>query len=365
MNGLSRITTLEPLRFLLAMWVMLFHFQLMTTELGIEIADITLVSSNFVGKGYFAVPIFWIISGIVMMHRYKELFEVRKFLIARIARLYPLHLLTLFYVLIIQLLSIYNIGSTLIYKNGLTTLDFILNLFLIHGLGFGNTYSFNAPSWSISSEFLAFVFFCYTMRKSSIGIKKSFVLFSVFFFLAIVVAALSFRLGVDPHRYSRCLAAIALFFLGSTIYLSLVKVIPLYLLSIVIIGVTLDILAIKVEKLYLLLSINCFFIIPILVPILYLILRLDLRHKSKSAQSWKNFLGKLSFPIFLTHVPVQMTIIFFSLSFNFVWNPKVLLGFYIVLVMFISWILNIYFEEPARRFLKMRLDNISKFGETI
>lgn len=98
---------------------------------------------------HFAVDLFFIISGLVLA--YSNYYAPRsisggEFIIKRIARLYPLHVLTLF------LMCVLNIIRDLPTSG----LDVLKNLFLLHNVGLGApSNALNFPSWSISVEFWA------------------------------------------------------------------------------------------------------------------------------------------------------------------------------------------------------------------
>ena len=85
----------------------------------------------------------------------------KNFIILRLSRLYPLHLLTLFIMLFLQLLYNYLNDSYFIYE-GNNFKNFILNFLLIDQWGFTTQWSFNNPSWSISVEFLLYIIFSLT-----------------------------------------------------------------------------------------------------------------------------------------------------------------------------------------------------------
>jgi peptidoglycan/LPS O-acetylase OafA/YrhL len=81
-------------------------------------------------------------------------FSTRDFLINRIARIYPLHLVTLV-AAFIMVRTLRDSGWNI--DLGLRSL--VTNLFLVQSWGFYNTFSFNAPSWSISAEWFAYLVF--------------------------------------------------------------------------------------------------------------------------------------------------------------------------------------------------------------
>ena len=99
-DGEAQLQSLTPLRGIAALWVVLYHYAVIYFP-SLHPQTYT----QLLGKGYLAVDLFFILSGFVLAHVYREAFtqEVSgnylKFLFARIARLYPLHLFVLALVL--------------------------------------------------------------------------------------------------------------------------------------------------------------------------------------------------------------------------------------------------------------------------
>ena len=71
---------------------------------------------------------------------------------------YPLHLLTLAAVMVLQLVNMRVFGRTLIYPMG-GPFEFVRQLFLTSGWGPHSVFTFNGPVWSVSAEVLVYVFF--------------------------------------------------------------------------------------------------------------------------------------------------------------------------------------------------------------
>ena len=111
-------------------------------------------------NGYFAVQLFWAISGFVLCHSYMSRTESswRQFFWARFSRLYPLHLITLTTVAALQLLNQQILGSFSIYEYN-DAKHFVFNVFFMQGWGFTDGFSFNAPTWSVSVEIVVYVMF--------------------------------------------------------------------------------------------------------------------------------------------------------------------------------------------------------------
>src|SRR5690348_14024640 len=92
----EQLSSLTPLRGIAALWVVLFHFCWYLPAIHPE------RYTGIVYKGYLAVDLFFVLSGFVITHVYKEGFarrvtvwRYRDFLKARVARIYPLHIAVL------------------------------------------------------------------------------------------------------------------------------------------------------------------------------------------------------------------------------------------------------------------------------
>lgn len=109
--------------------------------------------------GHVAVQYFWAVSGFVFAHVYlADSQAMGRFWPARIARLWPLHLLTLVLVAILQAAYSGINGTAFIYHQQ-DVKHFLLSLGLAHYWGWQTNQSFNGPSWSLSTEILAYLAF--------------------------------------------------------------------------------------------------------------------------------------------------------------------------------------------------------------
>lgn len=109
--------------------------------------------------GWTMVDLFFVVSGYIFAHVYAsgEAFTAgaRKFWVARFARLYPLHLLTLVIVAVVLALGTPVTGGS-IRTDGW---HFALNLLMLQESGLNDRFSFNIPTWSISVEMLCYAIF--------------------------------------------------------------------------------------------------------------------------------------------------------------------------------------------------------------
>jgi peptidoglycan/LPS O-acetylase OafA/YrhL len=117
----------------------------------------------FYKHGHYAVEYFWMISGFVFAAVYiARTTTTRTFVVHRIARLYPLQLLTLIVVAALQILSQAACGHEQIYGNN-DVWHFLLNLFFASHWGLEKGSSFNGPVWSVSLEILIYAAFWATL----------------------------------------------------------------------------------------------------------------------------------------------------------------------------------------------------------
>jgi len=103
------------------------------------------------------VAFFFVLSGFILAYVYPSLetFGRRRFILARIARVWPAHVATLILFLLLQPAAARNVWD------GHSLRILVANLFMVHAwIPQGEYYfSFNSPSWSISTEFAFYLCF--------------------------------------------------------------------------------------------------------------------------------------------------------------------------------------------------------------
>jgi len=153
----SRFQELDSLRGLAALGVVGWHY---AGHFGARpLPDLML---PFYRHGLLLVDFFFVLSGFVLAHGFwKEERRTRLTanLLARIGRLYPLHLATLLLVAVLQGILTGPLGSPPFIYRFNDAYDFLLNLTLLNRTGLERGFSFNGPSWSISTEFVVNLLF--------------------------------------------------------------------------------------------------------------------------------------------------------------------------------------------------------------
>ena len=149
----DRYLTLDSLRGVCALAVALFHYPV--------VSDVS--ADAFVRNAYLFVDFFFVLSGFVIAKAYEgrlaEPGATPAFLIKRIGRVWPLH---------VVMLGVFVTVSALKGEVGADPRHSVpaifSNLALIHSLGIHKELSWNAPSWSISVEAFLYVAFVILAR---------------------------------------------------------------------------------------------------------------------------------------------------------------------------------------------------------
>ena len=161
------VLPLDSIRGIAATSVVIHHLLLMPTFLA-AFPHNAWINWSFFRSAWLLVDLFFVLSGIVMSLSYVDgdfgRFSLRDFLVRRLARVYPLHIVMLLANLLFRLLRIGLVTAGVVAATPAAfevnnTYSFILNLFLLHSMGFIDYLSWNAPSWSISVEFYTYVIF--------------------------------------------------------------------------------------------------------------------------------------------------------------------------------------------------------------
>jgi len=171
-------------------------------------------------RGYLWVDFFFMLSGYILCHVYAErpgsgLLPALTFLWARVARIFPLHLASLLFLVTLQLVI------PIVFHREFRVGDwstFWLNVLNIHAWGFLTAYDWNFPSWSISAEFAAYLSFPFIcaglLRKPKFTIVA---MVAAVVLLVVSMAATDLRMNWERIVLLR---SFPMFFLGVLLYRS-------------------------------------------------------------------------------------------------------------------------------------------------
>ncbi len=157
--------------------LLLFHFCEQRGYSGIPAFDM------LVGKGYLWVEFFFCLSGFILIYVYgaqaRQLFQLKhylRFIVTRVARLYPLYLAALLLLLALVLITRAIAPMTGIvsifdqpYHPIVSVTTFFANLFMVQNWHLFPYLSWNAPAWFVSVillVYLAFPLFAYLSRAT-------------------------------------------------------------------------------------------------------------------------------------------------------------------------------------------------------
>jgi len=180
-----------------------------------------------IGHGYLWVEFFFALSGFILTYVYGaralEFLQgrtYREFLVARLSRLYPLHLAMLLYIL--ALLIILNAiahatGTVSIYEEQyhpvVTWQTFIANLFLVQAWNIFPYLSWNGASWFVSVEFLLCLLFPIYMILTRGGWLSAFGLI-VAGIIGLAILSLTGKHGLDITFHNGIFRGMSAFAVG-------------------------------------------------------------------------------------------------------------------------------------------------------
>jgi peptidoglycan/LPS O-acetylase OafA/YrhL len=185
----------------------------------------------FLAKGYLWVDFFFILSGFVLSYVYGiehparyTFHDIIRYFIARFARIYPLHLVSLVVVflffMIVSLISWSRNGAfCCLFDGSLRSVEsLIANVFLIHAWGMFDWVTWNLPSWSLSTEF-----FCYLIFAALLAMEGNTRKLALIALSCVVLLYYGFSLGmgsdVDENFRLSIVRAASAFSIGMMLFL--------------------------------------------------------------------------------------------------------------------------------------------------
>lgn len=333
---------------------------------------------NMFASTPFRVDIFFMLTGFLLFYVYKKEFSENitgasyvKFFIIRMARLYPVHLLTMCLIGILYLCGIWqSTGLNSAYRV-VEEGNWFLNVTLMNAWGLnGENASWNGPAWSISAELFNYLLFP-VMALLVANIKKFWVHIVLFLGVLIVYEYMQLAIIKDLSVFKGS-AALMRGFIGMTLGILLAQI---YISK-------------KLEKLpwdliALLLIITIALIMVLMTthvnemterPQAYILSYIALPFLIMSVASSKTFikkffslpplvyLGNLSFCIYMLHQPItRIFSVLFQDHYNIIREDKneimIAANLCVILLamILISAIVYKYIEVPVRNRIKKKL----------
>lgn len=309
-------------------------------------------------EGYIGVGFFFMLSGFIIAYsNYDKLksgkISKQEFWIARIARIYPLHILTLI-IMVLAGGSFASMGLTDWLKH------FFANLFLLQAfIPYHDYYfSFNGPSWSLSCEqlfYFAFPFLSALLLKNP---KRLFIVVLLLLVLIPVTMPFTSQSLAKTIWYVNPIVRLADFTIG--IFLFYIynqlkiknwsyKIATGYEVAVVVLFFISYIVAVKwIPQVY---RYSCFYWLPISLLLFVFSQQKGLLSKLLS-NKYLVLLGKISFGIYLIHFIVIKVYLHLVSYYQLNISPLLGGGIILIIVLLISLLSYLRFEKPVNHFIR-------------
>jgi peptidoglycan/LPS O-acetylase OafA/YrhL len=207
----KRIPCQDGLRGVAAIAVMLFHFNLFYLPQA-WLSDVV----PLVTRAYLGVDLFYMLSGFVMAHVYGRLLASNwqahwlDFAVARVARIYPAFAVTLLTMMIVVTLTNMPLQMVIFSGRSLALQPMLLQQW-------ASDLSWDYPSWSVSTEAEAYIFFVFSANLLVTGRRP--LLFALCCVAIVVGLNVSHGPLITSHTgFSALLRTLAEFSLGVLLY---------------------------------------------------------------------------------------------------------------------------------------------------
>lgn len=342
------INTLTSLRFLFALMVFGAHCYVIDP----------FFEAHFFKEGFVGVSFFFVLSGFIIAYNYEDRLRRqtttrRTFWVARLARIYPLHLLTLFlaaalggYVAADGVLDWWKhfFASFLLLQAYVPKADYY--------------FSFNSPSWSLCCEQLFYFLFPFLALWVHRG-RNLFYLFSVCALL--VVGGMYFTPveQIKGYWYVNPLTRLPDFIWGMLLYKVYLRLKNLSITRAQ--GTAAEILAVavfilfcfwaaEVPKVY---RYSCYYWLPIAFILLSFALQKGALSQLLSLK-WLIIGGEISYGFYLIHLFVILTYKQWQELYGWQLGWQVVVPVLFILTVILSLLSYYYFEKPMNKQIKKR-----------
>ncbi|MBH3390246.1 acyltransferase [Pseudomonas putida] len=346
----ERLYTLDTLRGIAALSVVFWHWQhffyVGDSPAGFEVSRQPFFATlaPLYQYGGLAVQLFFSISGFVFFWLFAQgvatgRISLRNFAVDRFSRLYPLHLLTLGGVAVLQWVYSASHSSYFVYPFN-DAYHALLNLLLAPAWGLEKGWSFNAPVWSVSVEVL---------------------LYALFFVICLAgrwrwpLAALACAAGLMlyPGSY-KVGSGLLCFFIGGLAYGVMCQLRRWFGSGLTLLACCIVALGAWAAQIGYYDALNAYLVMCLCFPATLAALAAAGLHWPGLLRS-TGWVGDISYSSYLLHFPLQIVfaLVLDRLGFNreIFYQPWLMLSFFVVLIP-MSLACHRWVERPAQRFLR-------------
>lgn len=346
------ISSLAGWRGIISLFVILFH------------AYVLFATEPLVPFAYLGVDFFFILSGFFITRQYEmeavtHAIRLKKFALRRLARLYPLYIVSIILMLVINSMIIEpnapGVRALDIAMGPMIAVQTFAQLSMLGNLGLMNM-PWNGPAWSVSVEWIVnLLFFMLAWRLRHIG---------TFLWVSLIAICLTYLMWISPQSLNLVFANIFLvnptlargilgFAIGALIFryhthLPSLSFWMLHLLDVMLV-VALAVILLYYEKGFIV-GLDYILVVALFPPLIIL----SLYKKSWIAQCVSLppfvFLGKISYSIYLLNLPL-----FYAFQYSpMIRNLHLTLPYsglyFMLLVIVLSTVSYFVIEVPCRAF---------------
>lgn len=161
-----------------------------------------------VRHGGLAVPFFFVLSGFVISHAYGAGLssggDLRRFITRRVGRLYPLHFATLMALVGLECLKLAMVSAGVKsgqppFSGSNDVVSLVANLFLLEAVVPMGEYTWNGPSWSISTEFYTYLVYAAIVMIAAAKVRSG--ILAAFLLTGGALFVIEFS-GLEIHKTS-------------------------------------------------------------------------------------------------------------------------------------------------------------------
>jgi peptidoglycan/LPS O-acetylase OafA/YrhL len=346
---------LNGVRAIAALWVLLYHLHPALRAFYGHFPGWPIIAT-----GYQGVDLFFVLSGFLVAHHHMAEFKQFNwqkyiyFLIGRLIKLYPLHLMTLLLVWIMVWCAP-NMGITINHSDDYSWRLFIKNIFLIQAWDIHARVSWNHFAWSISAQWL-----CYVLTPAFILIFNQiqhryllYVMLGICVLIAPSVYAVSMETRPSAYALFRVLGAFGAGMIGYQLFSYRVTMrasIAPWVMMIVAIWVQ-----------YYMSSIEF-----LTVPFALMLIIYSAKHNTSGLLRMKSvqYVGRISYALYITQflviMPIKKILPFEQLIDRSSWVQSFYFVTMIVIIGVVAMIAHHRVEIPVMHYLKQRFPNTKK-----